>query len=145
MMKSVLEVFLICLVAVGCRHNSDRDPFKRFEGEAFATHYRITYQGSAEVGLVREAVEEELERIDRMASTWRSDSELMRYNRANDKSGFELSVELKELLDRSNKLKNLTEGAFDIRFDGYQYDLSAIAKGYAVDRVTTILEHFRFN
>ncbi|MEY3033301.1 MAG: ApbE family, partial [Planctomycetota bacterium] len=68
--------------------------FVHFTGRAFATTYKITYGHGPDVGTVQDAVQEELDRIDAMASTWRDDSELMRYNRVADPDTFKLSQEL---------------------------------------------------
>ncbi|MGB0766111.1 MAG: FAD:protein FMN transferase [Phycisphaeraceae bacterium] len=113
--------------------------FKSFNGEAFGTSYRVVYRGSASVDAVREAVEGELSRIDALASTWREDSELMRYNRAAEPGAFELSAELSGLIARAEGFEASTGGAFSPRPRGEGVDLSAIAKGYAVDRVVGLL------
>jgi len=115
------------------------DDYESLRGEAFATHYRITYRGGADADSVRQAVELELERIDALASTWRDDSELMRYNRADDPGRFELSAELAGLIELAEKIEAQTGGAFSPRPDGKMLDLSGIAKGYAVDRVVALL------
>jgi len=116
------------------------DTFTSFEGEAFATHVRITYRGPVDKVEVFRAVDAELDRIDAMASTWQDDSELMRYNRADDPGAFELSSELAGLIDRAKQIEAQTGGAFALRPDGVSIDLSAIAKGYAVDRVVELLQ-----
>ncbi|MEM9108960.1 MAG: FAD:protein FMN transferase [Planctomycetota bacterium] len=118
----------------------DPDAYTRFQGEAFATPYRVMYRGGVGRNAVRDAVEAELARIDAMASTWREDSELMRYNRAGDPEGFELSVELAELIEHAKRIEAETGGAFSPRPGGKQLDLSGIAKGYAVDRVVELLQ-----
>lgn len=109
-------------------------------GEAFATHYRITYADGLDADTVQRAVDAELQRIDAMASTWRDDSELMRYNRADDPALFELSPELAGLIDQARQLEAQTGGAFSLRPDGEGIDLSGIAKGYAVDRVVDLMQ-----
>lgn len=114
--------------------------YKSFDGEAFATHYRITYQGGAGVDKVLQAAEAELKRIDAMASTWREDSELMRYNRAVSPEAFDLSIELAGLIEHARQVEAQTGGAFSLRPDGGAIDLSGIAKGYAVDRVVNLLQ-----
>ena len=112
--------------------------FVHFTGRAFATTYKITYAHSPDVGAVQCAVQEELDRIDAVASTWRDDSELMRYNRAADPDTFKLSQELAGLIERAQQIEAQTGGAFSLRPDGRDLDLSAIAKGYAVDRVAEL-------
>lgn len=117
------------------------DVFTSVEAEAFATHVRITYHGPADKAEVLRAVEAELQHIDALASTWRDDSELMRYNRAEDPESFDLSPELSDLIEQAKAIETQTGGAFTLRPDGSSIDLSGIAKGYAVDRVVELLQN----
>ena len=134
-----LAAGMLCLLAWWVSQPAGNS-YTSFDGEIFATHYRITYRGGPDVATVREAVEQELKRIDAMASTWRDDSELMRYNRSETPDRFALSPELAGLLDRAKQIEAQTGGAFSRRPDGGQIDLSGIAKGYAVDRVVELLD-----
>jgi thiamine biosynthesis lipoprotein len=111
-----------------------------FEGEIFGTHYRVSYHSGPPEETVRSAVEEELDRIDWLASTWKQDSELMRYNRAADKASFQCSAELTGLLELAAEIRDWTGGAFDAGFEQGRMDLSGIAKGYAVDQVVELLQ-----
>ena len=133
---------LLCLLAWWVSRPAEIG-YASIDGEAFATHYRITYFDGLDAGpgTVQHAVEAELQRIDAMASTWRDDSELMRYNRAEDPSRFELSPELAELIQQARQIEAQTGGAFSLRPDGGGIDLSGIAKGYAVDRVVDLLQN----
>ena len=110
-----------------------------FTGEAFATPYHITYADGPDAETVQQAVDTELTRIDAMASTWRDDSELMRYNRADNPEAFVLSPQLAWLIDQAKEIEAQTGGAFSLRPEGSAIDLSGIAKGYAVDRVVELL------
>ncbi|MFK7788473.1 MAG: FAD:protein FMN transferase [Phycisphaeraceae bacterium] len=135
---------VVLLVGVGLAGwwmtRGEDSSYERIDGEIFATHYRITYRRGADVQAVRQAVEAELNRIDQMASTWKADSELMRYNRAEAPERVALSPELSGLLKYAEQIESQTSGSFSLRPDGSQIDLSGIAKGYAVDRVVAILE-----
>lgn len=111
-----------------------------FSGDAFATTYHISISSGPEsIDAVQQAVDRELARIDAMASSWRDDSELMRYNRAANQADFNLSDELRELIELAQAIEGQTGGAFSLRPDGGDIDLSGIAKGYAVDRVVELL------
>ena len=125
---------LIWLISPGYTH---------LTGEAFATHYRISYFDGldADADTVQRAVDAELARIDAMASTWRDDSELMRFNRAEHPEEFELSAELSALIKHAKEIEAQTGGAFSLRPDGGPIDLSGIAKGYAVDCVVELLQN----
>lgn len=117
------------------------DAYTSIQGEAFATHYRITYADGPSAETLRQAVDQELARIDALASTWRADSELMRYNRAVSPGDFDLSPALAGLMARAEEIEVKTSGAFSPRPDGGLIDLSGIAKGYAVDRVTELMQN----
>lgn len=116
------------------------DVYTHIEGEAFATQYRITYAFGPNQKKVQRAVDAELSRIDAMASTWREDSELTRYNRATDPAQFALSPELSGLIAQAKQIETQTGGAFSLRPNGETVDLSGIAKGYAVDRIVELLQ-----
>lgn len=114
--------------------------FNRVDGEIFGTHYHITYRGGVDADTVRRAVQRELDRLDAIASTWKPQSELMRYNRAQVPERFAMSADLSALLELGGQIQSQTGGAFSLRPDGGPIDLSAIAKGFAVDRVVDLLE-----
>lgn len=120
------------------------DKYETLEGEIFSTHYKVTYKSTNSLKLnpdeIQSAIEKELNRIDLIASSWKSESELSRYNQAANKEEFILSKDLKFLLEHSEEIKQLTNGAFDIEYKKGQLDLSAIAKGYAVDCIARYLQ-----
>jgi thiamine biosynthesis lipoprotein len=140
-------------------------------------------------------IQQRLDRIDRMMSTYRTDSEVSRFNNSDSTSWFNISKDVAEVVHRALEISQMTEGAFDItvaplvelwgfganqqhdltinRLEektnqikskiGYdklevrlhppalkksipelQIDLSAIAKGYAVDCVAELLEENGF-
>jgi thiamine biosynthesis lipoprotein len=55
----------------------------------------------------------ELDRVDRLLSNWRDDSEVERFNAAPAAVAFPLSPETATLLERSREIWSLTDGAFD--------------------------------
>jgi len=69
-------------------------------------------------------VVEEMNRIDRLMSPFKSDSELSKLNQQASKHPVVISTELFELLEKSEYYSQLTQGAFDISFSsvGYLYD-----------------------
>lgn len=82
-----------------------------------------------------------LEHWEQVMSTWRTNSDLMRYNR-----GEPASADLQGVLGLAEKMRIDTAGAFDANVlesvhragfapGGKGIDLSAIGKGFAVDRV----------
>ena len=154
------------------------------------TSYRVTVPGADanSEGEVGSHVRREFERVDALMSTYRTDSELSRFNRHASTDPYRLSHETFSVLALAQATSELTGGAFDITvgrlvdawgfgpsgetdppsdaalsemmnntgwrkltLSGQQQsaiketsklecDLSAIAKGYAVDRVAAALE-----
>jgi thiamine biosynthesis lipoprotein ApbE len=106
-----LLIFLIMLTAmtiVGYLILEDENyAFEKLEGEIFSTHYQVTYQPNAALKLdprdIQSAIEKELNRIDWIASSWKKESELSRYNRSANKEEFLLSSDLKWLIERSRQ------------------------------------------
>ena len=135
----IVAAGLLCVLAWSLTRPEGVGGGGYFTGEAFATRYHVTYANGPDPATVKRAVDAELMRIDALASTWREDSELMRYIRAEDPAGFKLSPELASLIDQAEAIEAQTGGAFNPRPRGDAIDLSAIAKGYAVDRVVDLL------
>lgn len=82
-----------------------------------------------------------LEHWEQVMSTWRADSDLMRFNR-----GEAATRDLQRVLTLAEQMRESTGGCFDARVleqvheagfapEGKGIDLSGIGKGYAVDRV----------
>jgi len=70
---------------------------------------------------------DEYRRIDRLMSTYRSDSEISRVNDEAATAAVTVSAELFGLIDRSLTLSSASDGAFDISYEsvGYLYDFRA--------------------
>jgi len=71
-----------------------------------------------------EAVYREADRIDRLMSTYKDDSEISNINRQAAKSALVVSAELYGLIRRSIEISELTAGAFDITYEsvGQHFD-----------------------
>lgn len=85
------------------------------------------YLWSGDAGPGQQAIEEvfsEAERIDRLMSTYKEDSEISKINRSAGAGPVVASEELFKLVQRSLDISVLTLGAFDITFDsvGQHYD-----------------------
>ena len=155
------------------------------------TSYSVTLFASAgeiDVAVLQPRIEAVLERINAQMSTWRSDSELSRFNRSRDSGWFPVSPQIAYVVEAAESISALSDGAFDVtvgpmvnlwgfgpaggkgarpserqieearRYVGYEklkvrasppalrklhpgvyVDLSAIAKGFAVDEVADLL------
>jgi thiamine biosynthesis lipoprotein len=71
-----------------------------------------------------ESVFQEADRIDRLMSTYKYESEISKINREAAAAPFETSAELYDLIARSLEISTLTGGAFDITYEsvGQHYD-----------------------
>lgn len=71
-----------------------------------------------------QAVVDEMNRIDRLMSPYKEQSELSKINRIAHQAPLQITQEMFELLEKSEHFSKLTRGAFDISFSsvGYLYD-----------------------
>jgi thiamine biosynthesis lipoprotein len=131
-----------------------------FAGPAMGTTYRVTLGGEI-VGLTQGEVHREIEdvlaRIDRALSTWRTDSDASRFNRAAAGEWVNVASDLIAVVTIARQVHDDTGGAFDITAAagtvagmhlievreqppalrkaraGVALDLGGIGPGYAVD------------
>jgi thiamine biosynthesis lipoprotein len=123
-----LTMAMSCLLAA----NAHAEWFNRIEDGIMGT--RITVElwaedaGSATRAI--DAVMDEMARIDRDMSTYKSTSEVSRVNELAAKKPMLISAELFGLLKTSLEYSALTEGAFDITYAsvGFMYDFRAHKK-----------------
>jgi thiamine biosynthesis lipoprotein len=175
---------LTLLVALTVQRYGDRQLREaHLQGSTMGTTYSVKLGrpvSRAERQAVEAAVARVLARIDALMSTYRMDSELMRFNRHRSTTPFSVSPETIEVLSEAAKVSELSGGVFDVtvaplvnswgfgaadgvgeasspvgytllQIDSRQRtltkravdlscDLSAIAKGYAVDRLAEELQ-----
>ena len=185
----MLALALVVLGACATDQPPPREALK-LEGLSMGTSYRVTVPGAdaKSESEVDSHVRRELQRVDALMSTYRTDSELSRFNRHASTDPYRLSDDTFSVLALALATSEVTGGAFDITVGplvdawGFgphgetdppsdaalsellnntgwrklalseehqsaiketselQCDLSAIAKGYAVDRVAAALE-----
>ena len=113
-------------------------------GRAMGCSWTLAWRGTAPDSL-RHEVAAELERWEQILSQWRPDSDLSRYN-----EGAPPSPDLQRVITLAETLQAETGPAFDIRLlesvhqagfgpAGKGLDLSAIGKGFTVDRIGELL------
>lgn len=110
-----LFVLLVCLTAIPSTAETVKDIRKKM-----GSRFEITAVHTDEA-VARRAIEQaydEIERIEEMISSWRPNSETSAVNRLAGSQPQPVSQELFNLVRRSLKLSQLTEGAFDITFAG---------------------------
>ncbi len=182
------------LVASGLTGCSDEDDLSRqavhsLSGATMGTVYtvKVVAPQAADLATLKADIQSVLDRIESRMSTYRSDSELSRFNRAEAGGWFEVSDETAKVVALGLEISDLTQGAFDMTVAplvdlwgfgpgnaiskapseqliqdmlsriGFRHirvqlqpaalskqqqaslDLSAIAKGYAVDQVAQLI------
>ncbi len=92
----------------------------RFDGKVMGSSLEIEVFGPDQAVCDRAVADarEELERLDRMMTDWKPDSPLMDINKAAGKHPVAVPPELYFIIERSIRVSELTEGAFDITFAG---------------------------
>jgi thiamine biosynthesis lipoprotein len=184
----ILNSILVC----ACSNNSPMGARHEISGPALGTSYHVTVV-SAETSFSKEdleaGVEAAIDQVDRVMSTWKSDSELTLFNESVSTEWTNLGESLFEVLVHARGISSRTGGAFDVTVGplvdlwgfgragsatdlpsgmavkralervgfaglelrasprsarkahpGMRVDLSAIAKGYAVDQVAAYLD-----
>jgi len=197
--RILLPLFLALLLAFSTYRLvcAPTPPAAEFTGDTMGTVYSVKLAAPnppAEVrGAIRRAIEERLDRVDRLMSTYLPDSELSRFNRHAANEAFSAAPETLEVFRIAREVSELSGGAFDVTvgplvaawgfgatdripapppeaelallrsrvgfegieidvaagtltktLDGAVCDLSAIAKGYAVDQVATALQELGY-
>jgi len=112
-------VFLLLPLAVRAEWMGDARPMMGTEVSVYL------WSDNSVAGLVAlESVFQEADRIDRLMSTYKYDSEISKINREAGGSAVVAGEELYRLISRSLEISALTDGAFDISYDsvGQHYD-----------------------
>jgi thiamine biosynthesis lipoprotein len=187
-LRGAAIVAAMALALTGC----SREPW-HLTGKTMGTTYSIKVVAPAEgtdPERLKAAIDDELERINALMSTYIPDSELSRFNRSRSIDWFEVDPSVVDVVEAAQRTSAISDGAFDatvgplvelwgfgssearpspppqaqidaalrnVGFDTVstredppalrkllpeiQLDLSALAKGYAVDRIDWILEN----
>jgi thiamine biosynthesis lipoprotein len=108
-------VFLLLPALAAC--GEQRLQQLELAGNALGTTFKVAIVAPADdvddEGL-RAAIVDDLAHIDRLASTWRDDSELSAFNAHASTESFAVSAEFCEALADALEVANLTNGAFDV-------------------------------
>ena len=191
-MKSHTLTFSCCLILAGCgQPEAEKEPIK-LQGNAMGTTWQVTLRelpDNTSKEAIQKEIEATLERIEALASHWRGDTPVSRFNRTLDTKPFPISSELLAILQTAERIHHETGGAFDVTVaplvnlwgfgpiketrgktptneeienalasmgqdklvllpqssirktrPDLQLDLSALAKGYAIDQVSERLD-----
>ncbi len=92
-------------------------PQYELTGSALGTTYSVLLVAPGELfsaDELRSSILETIEEVDQLASTWREDSELSRFNANASSTWIDTSMEFCEAIERALEIGRLTDGAFDI-------------------------------
>lgn len=168
-----IAVGIICILFA---YNYNKSATYQISGSIYGTYWQLISTEYITDALKKE-IEDELSRIDYIASNYKKTSEISRINSAPVNQIIDISQEMYSLLSFAENLNQVTDGYYDVtlgglviengfgptdamtenalptsnkRFDfvsanaivkndNFQFDLSSIAKGYAVDAISKIL------
>lgn len=130
-------ILLAALLIVSCKPTQEE---KILTGAAMGTTWKLAWRGDTAPSMEK-AVTETLCKWEDVLSQWKPNSDLSRFNR-----GEPVTPELQRVIDLAEEVHKASGGAFDHRLlketgeagfgpGGNGIDLSAIGKGFAVDRV----------
>ena len=109
---------IVCIVLLhGLTACGDRGPTEyQLTGPTMGTTFSVTVVGDADVHLddLRSRIHTTLDDVDRRMSTWREDSELVRFNNSQSTDWHSVSVDLCASIRSSLEIGKITTGAFDI-------------------------------
>ncbi len=106
---AVAAALLVLAALAGCGQSPG---YRHYRGEAMGTGLALTYAGCA--GDVEAVVVQELKRVDAQLSTWRSDSEVARFNASATEDWFPVSAPVAALAVDALALSRHSGGAFDL-------------------------------
>ena len=115
----VVALFALRIVSVA--GHADRTSVIQVQRPLMGTSWTIEVVDHGRPDAARRAIDQayaELARIDALMSEWKPDSPLSAINTAAGKNPVEVPAELREIIQRSNRYSEMSEGAFDITWHG---------------------------
>lgn len=113
----LIGVLLSLLLLVGCAETETTPELKRLEGGIFGSFWVVSIADPVtdeQLTLLRQGIEETLDRVDWQMSTWKPESELMQLNTHPVGEWLVLSPELMQVLSLSQSISAQSDGAFDV-------------------------------
>ncbi len=114
----LLLIFTVSATTLGCGQRRQQPPTMiKLTGSTMGTSYTVKISSrlpdNATEKALRADVQAVLDRIDQLMSTYRSDSEVSRFNAFEGQTWFEVSPETLEVARHASAVYSQTEGAFD--------------------------------
>jgi len=111
-------ILLLALLSWHRYSQTPERPFLSWSGFALGTNWTVKVAEAdlpeARQQAVARSIAERLERVDRLMSTWKEDSELSRFNRHASPDPFPIAPETLRVFEISEAVSRLSDGAFDV-------------------------------
>ena len=173
---SKLIAIVVGIICIFFAYNNNKSATYQISGPIYGTYWKLV---STEYipDKLQKSIEDELARIDYIASNYKKSSEISKINEALISINIPISSEMYFILSFAENLNTITDGFYDvtlgslviekgfgppsamvantvpiskkrydfisnntiIKNDNFQFDLSSIAKGYAVDAISQLL------
>lgn len=119
--KALLPLFLLVLVGAGyfrlwLMREENPNKLLTISGRTMGTTYKVLLAeplGPNPQGL-KQVVQAELDRVEALMSTYRTDSELSRFNAMREIGGMEVSTDTRTVVEAAQQIARESQGAFDI-------------------------------
>ena len=155
--------------------NHNKSSTYEISGSIYGTYWKLVSTNYISDS-IKQSIHSELDRIDYIASNYKTESELSLLNKAPINTKIKISRDLYDLLNFAEELNHISLGAYDVtigsmvikggfgpdltkeeydlkatkrfmitedlyieKYNQFLFDLSSIAKGYAVDRIHGLL------
>ena len=115
--RRFIYVALVLLAAALLYWRSPQEPgseMATLSGKTMGTTYSISVPAQHADETLAVTIEQRLEDLENIFSTWRDDSEISQFNASRSNDWFPCSAELAEVVAASIRIHSLTNGAFEI-------------------------------
>ena len=109
-MNFLLKIFsFLSLLIISC--NNDSSNFKRIQGDALGTTYKVIVQSESNSSEIKQSIDSIFEVVNNSMSTYRTNSIISRVNQS--QNPVEVDIHFIEVFKKSQEIWNLSNGYFD--------------------------------
>lgn len=109
-------ILAITLTVISCSPSFNPNEQVQLNGKTMGTYYVIKYYAETKIdsSLLQQQIDTELELVNDLMSTYRSESELMRFNRYQANNVFPLSEQTRVVIAEALRLAQESDGVLDV-------------------------------
>lgn len=116
---SLLKIWLatiVLAVLVSCTPAKPANQQYQLDGNTMGTYYVVKFYSDTAPDLteLKQRIDTELEQVNDLMSTYRPESELMRFNRHTDSSAFAISAQTRTVIAEALRIAEQTGGVLDV-------------------------------